>query len=315
MIGGKIYPYLSIVIPGRNDNYGGDQVARLNFSMSALMDQLERYKIASEIVLVDWNPPEDRPPFHSLFQWPAKSAVCTVRSITVPREYHGRYPHSDKRDFNGPTSFNVGFRRANGLFILPKSSDTIFSEELMQFLSRRELSLTKVYRANRCDVPEETLSLTLPSVNEKLSYCRSHVLREYGYHPPASAFPILHTDASGDFQLTYRDNLFAIRGYWERDVSGSHNDSLVQYALFCNGIQEIRLPPPAHVFKVTHAQQTTRSSIDNGGSKSLRRGVPTLSWDEAATIIEKMVARQCSNILNGEDWGLGNDELPETVIF
>lgn len=313
MVGATIYPYLSIVIPGRNDNYGGEQRERLNFCCAALLEQLEHFRIESEIVLVDYNPPPDRPPFSSLIDWPAKTACCSVRAITVAPEFHARFLHSDKRSFNGPTSFNVGFRRSRGLFIVPKSSDTIFSDELMQFLAQKRLEIGRVYRANRCDVPKELLHMN-GSLAQKLAFCHRNIITEYGYQNVKSPFPILHTNASGDFQMMYRDHLFAIHGYWERDVCGTHNDSLVQYAAYCLGISEARLPPPARVFKITHDRQTTRTVTESAPKQALRDGVPTLSWAEAFEVIQEMVLKKRSPILSDESWGLADVDLPEQTI-
>ena len=54
-------PYLSIVIASRNDEHGGNALPRMQVALNGLLDQLERYRIESELILVDWNPPTDKP--------------------------------------------------------------------------------------------------------------------------------------------------------------------------------------------------------------------------------------------------------------
>ena len=54
-------PYLSIVICSRNDNHGGNMLRRMQVSISGLLEQLEKHRIESELILVDWNPPADKP--------------------------------------------------------------------------------------------------------------------------------------------------------------------------------------------------------------------------------------------------------------
>ena len=54
-------PYLSIVITSRNDEHGYNALQRMQVSLSGLLEQLEKHKIESELILVDWNRPADRP--------------------------------------------------------------------------------------------------------------------------------------------------------------------------------------------------------------------------------------------------------------
>ena len=57
----KDNPYLSIVMTSRNDDYGGNALRRMQVSINGRLEQLEKYHIASELILVDWNPPSDKP--------------------------------------------------------------------------------------------------------------------------------------------------------------------------------------------------------------------------------------------------------------
>ena len=50
-------PYLSLVVAARNDNHGGNMLARMQAFLDAWLVQSARYRLSSEIVVVEWNPP------------------------------------------------------------------------------------------------------------------------------------------------------------------------------------------------------------------------------------------------------------------
>ena len=91
----KKEPYLSIVITSRNDDHGGNMLRRMQVSLGGLLEQLEKYRIESELILVDWNPPADKPLLKDVVKWPDKLRYCTIRVIVVPSSIHQRYEYSD----------------------------------------------------------------------------------------------------------------------------------------------------------------------------------------------------------------------------
>lgn len=52
-------PYYSIILTGRNDNYGKHFLFRVRSFFDSLMFQIEKYKLSCEIIIVEWNPPGD----------------------------------------------------------------------------------------------------------------------------------------------------------------------------------------------------------------------------------------------------------------
>ena len=90
MINKKENPYLSIVITSRNDDHGGNMMQRRQVSFNGLFEQLERHQIKSEIILVEWNPPADKPRLKDIIKWPSGLKYCTVRIIEVPALIHQR---------------------------------------------------------------------------------------------------------------------------------------------------------------------------------------------------------------------------------
>jgi hypothetical protein len=170
-------PYLSVVVASRNDNHGGDMLGRMQAFIDCWIEQAKRYNLSSEIIVVEWNPPADRPKLIDALRWPAGASPCEIRFVEVPREVHERFPNSAAIPLHQMIAKNVGIRRARGQFVLVTNLDIIFSPALMQFFAERRLEAGVMYRLDRLDVASN-----LPAgadVDELLAFCESHVLRVF----------------------------------------------------------------------------------------------------------------------------------------
>ena len=168
-------PYISVVVAARNDNHGGNMIGRMQAFVDSWIIQASRYDLSSEIVVVEWNPPADRPRLMDELRWPEDMGPCEVRFIEVPREAHDRLPQANVIPLHQMIAKNAGIRRARGQFVLATNLDIIFSAELMRFLGERRLERRKMYRMDRTDVASY-----LPAgatVDELLAFCESHMLR------------------------------------------------------------------------------------------------------------------------------------------
>src|SRR5260370_392130 len=86
-------PHLSIVAASRNDDHGGNLFERMQLFVDGLADQARRFDLAIELVLVEWNPPADRPSLADALRWePAEQ--FQLRVITVPPEVHRTVAHA-----------------------------------------------------------------------------------------------------------------------------------------------------------------------------------------------------------------------------
>lgn len=174
MVTGEQRPYLSIVATTRNDDHGGDALARTQIFLDALAAQCERHGLDAELVLVEWNPPADRPGLRDALRWPAPGDHFEARIVEVPQAIHNRLEHSEQLPLFQMIAKNVGIRRARGSFVLATNIDLIFSDELMEFLAQRRLEDQLLYRTDRYDVdvgiPEESL-------DAQLEWCEQHVIR------------------------------------------------------------------------------------------------------------------------------------------
>ncbi|MFA5349848.1 MAG: hypothetical protein WC357_00790 [Candidatus Omnitrophota bacterium] len=264
-----ILPYLSIVTCSRNDDHGESMFKRMHMCLSSLGAQLERYKIESEIILVDYNPPDGKPLLKDLLSWPKETRYCSLRTVIVPASLHKRYPDSDRAPFNGALAFNTGLRRSRGQFALLMPIDNLLSNELVEFLAEKRLESDKFYRADRLDVSRKIMEID--SIHEWSDFCKKHVLwihTRYGSIPvirkkkhyrstnlaPAgsgSRHPILHTNGP-DIMLTSRKSWFLLRGYPEIDTYGLYLDGLLCYLAYYNGLKEEILPPRCCLFHIDH---------------------------------------------------------------
>ena len=168
-------PYLSLVVTARNDDHGGSFLPRMQVFVTAWIEQARRYRIPSELIIVEWNPPPDRPRLCDVLQWPPDLGPCEVRFIEVSPELHARYPHGHALPLYQMIGKNVGIRRARGQFVLSTNIDILFSDELAQFLASRRLECGRMYRIDRYDamagVPVDA------PVDEQLAYSRTHLIR------------------------------------------------------------------------------------------------------------------------------------------
>ena len=125
-------PYLSVVVVSRNDDHGGNPLLRTQLCINSLYEQCNRYRLPIELIVVDWNPPLDRPGLADVIQWPEDRRFIRTRVISVPPKFHRKLPHSEDLPLFQMIGKNVGIRRANGEYVLATNIDILFSDELME---------------------------------------------------------------------------------------------------------------------------------------------------------------------------------------
>ncbi len=340
-------PYFSVVITSRNDEHGGNTLRRMQVSLSGLLAQLEKHKIESELILVDWNPPADKPLVKDVIKWPDRLSYCTIRGIVVPPSIHLRYKYSDKIPMVAAVAVNCGIRRARGQFVLPGVIDLLYSDELMSYIATKTLREDERYRVDRCDVDRNVVRCG--TLKEQLDYCKRNIIKiNSNLHVGAkNGLPDLHTNACGDFQLMSRRYWHLLRGYREADIPSSYADGLLSYASYAAGVREVVLNNPMRIYHIDHdgkfndSIKRTRLPFENWLSfhflpawfnntimglyrrflilmgyryKSSVQGIPTLDFAEYRKIARDMVAGKRSYIFNDENWGLGQESLEEFVI-
>ncbi len=168
-------PLLSVVATSRNDDHGHNLLRRTQIYVNGVINQCQRHNVTAELILVDWNPPNDRPGLADVLQWPADPSPCQVRVIQVPPELHSQLRHSEHLPLFQMIAKNVGIRRARGRFVLATNIDIVFNDELFAYIAANKLDDNSLYRIDRHDVASDVpLEATL---DEQLAYCRTHLVR------------------------------------------------------------------------------------------------------------------------------------------
>jgi hypothetical protein len=342
-------PYLSIVGWARNDGYTENYIRRIEHAVGVLARQLDRGGVDSEIILVEWNPPSDRPLLADVFASFGPTSHVTVRVIVVDRRFHVGWQGWQKRGMHGSNAANVGIRRARGKFVTPKALDTFYSEKLIEQIARRDLDEQAVYRCDRWDVRmirDAWIDLPDGALLEELV---RNVEQRHGRLPHSMDWKIrdLHTNACGDFTLMSARLWAEIRGY-QRDqtVLCLDADSIALHAAAAHGAREVCWQDGRHVFKIlhgmTHLQRTTtvwkewQYRLDKYLVASKRRELAAnlriwLDYPRrrvrgveeilASSIERNFVAKAArfarndtSLVTNEVDWGLARETLPERIL-
>lgn len=147
-------PRLSVVAVSRNDDHGGSMTRRMQFFVDGFVEQCKRHQLDAELILVEWNPPVDRPPLVDALRWPAESGPARIRIVTVPPETHNEFAHSLELPLFQMIGKNVGIRRARGQYVLATNVDILFDDELVLYL-RDMLAPNTILRIDRYDVPSD----------------------------------------------------------------------------------------------------------------------------------------------------------------
>jgi hypothetical protein len=129
-------PYLSIVGWVRNDGYMEGYVERVQRALRLLISQLDRHKVPTEIVVVEWNPPPDRPLFVDLVGDCRGEGYVTVRFVVVDARHHRSLIGSQFKGMHVINAANVGMRRARGRFLVPKGMDTFLTDSVIAQIAR-----------------------------------------------------------------------------------------------------------------------------------------------------------------------------------
>ena len=167
-------PYLSVVVTSRNDDHGGSMLARMQCFIDALATQANSFELTTELLVVEWNPPSEGVPLLRALSWPNVSSFFATRIITVPSEIHAALDNSSRLGLFQMIAKNVGVARANGKFILVTNIDILFSENCFSWLATKPLHPGKSYRADRLDVPADTVQIK--DLTQCLAYCEKSVI-------------------------------------------------------------------------------------------------------------------------------------------
>jgi len=342
-------PYLSVVMVGRNDSYGGNFTERLQTSLRVLCHLAERHGLDVEVVLVEWNPPSDNPPLKTVIDLPDDLEHASVKIVRVPNTVHRELPKSDSFPLFEFRGKNVGIRRSSGEYILSTNPDIIFGDRLIGYLSEHPLESDCFYRIGRHDVDAAVSDLDALSVDQLLDRCADNVVRTI----TREGTTIYDLTYFRRFGLSYflqnpseirrplrllRDRFVpdsardATEGPFEREYSTNSVDDIDTNAagdfllLPRDGWNEIRgfpeLDTNLHVdsygaflaasrgYRQIVFQSPLRIYHQEHERDRLDRLDEKPEWGEIAAEGEKLLAGRESDVVNSETWGFGDEEYP-----
>lgn len=318
-------PSISFVVAGRNDNYGGDFLQRMQTFINLLSHQLDANGADGELVVVEWNPPADRPLLKDVLAWPEG---MKARVFVVGEEMHEMFRNPNKVPIFDHIARNVGIRRARGQYVLATNPDVIYNTKLAEFLVSERLERGCYYRVDRYDV---TTALPATSdAREILAFCASHFSKvdlrggsvgvpfgtsgkmgqlgweiERWLHEllsrilrPFRLEDMMYTNAAGAFVLMNRDHWFDLRGFPEVPIVTQY-DAYVVAEAYSMGLRLVQLPSSLRMYHLDHG----RSWPASPGAKDI--------YEQWVRDARKMLSSKKPEMVNGENWGLGGLDLTE----
>lgn len=309
-------PYISFVVTGRNDNYGYKFFDRTQNFFDNLFFLCEKYKLNAEIIFVEWNPPKEEKKLYEVLGI-KKSHYLRIRFIEVSNSIHKSIKNSDKMPLFEYIGKNVGIRRAKGKFILVTNPDIIFSEDMIRFLSKKNLKENEFYRTDRLDLHID-LPENLPPESVE-TFCRKNwkscwsvkwgrynrgikkikeikrlFMRTVAKYIPTYSYLKYHGGGPGDFMILSKESWIKIRGFPELEFH-SGMDGYGCILAVSSGLKFIILNEKTY-------HQTHGRPVDDR---------PLYSMKEYIIDAKKMLKEKKPIVYNNKVWGLGNFKLNE----
>lgn len=224
---------ISIVLYGRNDNYGYNLHKRAALSFNCMAELLQEK--ADEIIFVDYNTPDDFPTFpEAILDTLTSTAREKLRVLRVRPRIHAQFKSKTHLVAIEPVARNIGIRRTNpaNRWVLSTNTDMIFVTKGSP-IKWWPYSLNDVvgdlpagfYHAPRIEIPE-TLWESLDRMRPRKVI---DTVRRWGptlyLNEISMGSDIILYDGPGDFQLIERQDLFQNQGFNEDMLVGWHVDS------------------------------------------------------------------------------------------
>lgn len=204
---------VTLIVVGRNDNYGGDFSDRLRTILDWNLPQLPN----PELVYVEWNQVEDR---ESDAEWIAsryKNAKCYV----VPKSVHDKITSNPKMPVMEYFGKNIGIRKATSDWVLILNADILLGLDVFEAIKKANKKY--VYGTHYNNINWDQKPITDHHVTNK-----SILLQSFAANKKLNA-------VVGNCIFTHKDNWLKAQGYDESlaDVrAGVDTDGLNQILSF-----------------------------------------------------------------------------------
>jgi hypothetical protein len=200
---------ISIVLTGRNDEYGIDFRSRFLRTLAFNHRELSERGVSFEIVFVEWAPKPDRPLLIDIVleTVPEVRGDLTFRGIVVDRRYQDALSLNPRLEYLEFLAKNVGIRRAAGEYVLATNCDVFLGRRVLDVLEEGTLDARVLYRAARHD-----LKMTVDTSRVDWEMLEDPTNLEGAPHVLK---PPLMGGGTGDFMLLDRASFHALGGFNE----------------------------------------------------------------------------------------------------
>ena len=169
---------LSIILTSRNDDHGDRPLRRLQAMIDNLVFHAARLRPRWELVLVEWNPPPDRPGLTEVLKFPGPNSPLRVNIVKVSSETHNALPHAEKMPLFQMIAKNAGASKALGKHFLFTNIDILLSDCMADFLANIPSEKGVYYRTDRLDSAADFPVEEGPEA--LLKWAKSHQIRHNG---------------------------------------------------------------------------------------------------------------------------------------
>ena len=269
----------SVIIISRNDNYGGDLNTRATFCFNTMLAAFD------EVVYVDWNSPEGKPPLTDVLDIKINPDRLRVIVVTPERakQIMGEEMYAASPPCCEVLARNMAIRRCTGDIIVSTSVDIVCPprERLDALLT--DLGPLDMISLKRSHTPKEEVVNYFEETGDYLKtrdlllqnhpsdpmddYCKMSDAYDINLPifervPPQYQFSAASIFAGcGDFQIAHRDLWFKIRGFEETKIKRNFMDTETQLkVIMAGGTVRARNQPPIyhinHSFDKDHSENT-----------------------------------------------------------
>ena len=291
---------LSVIIAGRNDDYGKDFRARLFRAALHNCRLMRAAGIDFEYILAEWNPLQDRPALSEEFV----DRVPNARAVLIPPEVHERYTLNPEMPFHEMPAKNAALRRALGDVVIVTNADIMFTEELVSRIAAGGWSKKALYRAHRIDVKP---GLDWDEIQDPANQLPSG---EGRFNPP------YYLGAGGDFCLAARSVWHTLGGFNER-IRFSTRAKDWQFFLSA-AAQDMRIEFIGAVYHLDHeggfrntpAEERNSAAAHFGKWWDIEFGLPFSNppWWGFSDLRERQFKNRRITALEHDDYFIGEEE-------
>jgi hypothetical protein len=293
---------ISVILYGRNDNYGYNLPKRAALSLNCIAEVLDDE--GDEIIFVDYNTRDDLPTFpEAIFDTLTARARARLRILRARPRIHRRFSARTSLAVLEPIARNIAVRRANPAnpWFLSTNTDVIL-------VPRRRTTLNDVvrdlpaafYHAPRIEIPE----MLWESLDRKDPRKAIDTIGDWGWslylNEIVLNIPELLYDGPGDFQLVRRNDLFANHGFHEQMLLGWHVDSNLARRLGLIYGKVGDLGDEIYAYHCDHTRQTTPMHSH------------TRTQNDWGTFVTSVCRPDLPE--QAKDWGCPIDEIEEVRI-